>query len=138
MKETNLKLNKEQEEKLLTYVKDRLKQLQVDNSERHKADKLSWDIYENSREDRLQPDTIYSHSNLPVPLTSLVVDHFLARAEDEITPPLISSSKRKGRPIYNRLRISTATFNGSLRSRGPCESAWKKPTCMFSCNEPAY
>ena len=85
MKETNLKLDQAQEEKLLRYVKDRIDQLKADNLERHEADRLSWNVYENDRRDRRQPDTIYDHSNLPIPLTSLVVDHFLARAEDEIT-----------------------------------------------------
>ena len=85
MKETNLKLSREQEDKLLKYVKERVEQLQTDNQQRHDADRLSWSVYENDRRDRQQPDTIYDHSNLPIPLTSLVVDHFLARAEDEIT-----------------------------------------------------
>ena len=40
---------------------------------------------ENSRIDRDALDGIFSQSNVSVPLTSLVVDHFLARAEDEIT-----------------------------------------------------
>ena len=85
MKETNLKLSQEQEDKLLQYVKDRVEQLKSDNLDRHESDRLHWNVYENDRRDRMQPDTIYSHSNLPIPLTSLVVDHFLARAEDEIT-----------------------------------------------------
>ena len=85
MKDTNFKLSQEQEDDLLRYVKDRIEQLKADNLERHEADKLSWRVFENDRRDRVHPDTIWAHSNVPIPLTSLVVDHFLARAEDEIT-----------------------------------------------------
>ena len=85
MNDTNLKLDQQQEEDLLKYVKDRIDQLKADNLERHEADKLSWRVFENDRRDRLQPDTVWEQSNTPIPLTSLVVDHFLARAEDEIT-----------------------------------------------------
>ena len=56
-----------------------------DNKERHNRDALSWDVYHNRREDREVVDTIWDKSNCPVPLTSLVVDHFVSRSEDEIT-----------------------------------------------------
>ena len=85
MKTSNLKLDEKQENDLVDYLMDRLEQLKVDNKERIEADKLCWDIYNNDRSDRYAQDTIWAHSNLSVPLTSLVVDHFLARAEDEIT-----------------------------------------------------
>ena len=85
MKNTNLILNKEQEEKLVQYALDRVEALKEDNAIRIKSDKLSWKTYENDRFDRDSLDGIYSQSNVSVPLTSLVVDHFLARAEDEIT-----------------------------------------------------
>jgi len=85
VKNTNLILNKEQEEKLVQYALDRVEALKEDNAIRIKSDKLSWKTYENDRFDRDSLDGIYSQSNVSVPLTSLVVDHFLARAEDEIT-----------------------------------------------------
>ena len=85
MKETNLKLSKEQEEKLVEYALERYRQLKEDNRERIEADKTSWNTYHNDRTDRVGYDSIFSHSNLSVPMTSLVVDHFMARAEDEIT-----------------------------------------------------
>ena len=85
MKNTNLVLNEEQEEQLVEYALDRVESLKADNSLRIGSDKLSWKTYENDRFDRDSLDGIYSQSNVSVPLTSLVVDHFLARAEDEIT-----------------------------------------------------
>lgn len=85
MIESNLKLTEKQEEDLIEYAFNRVESLQQDNRERIESDRLSWRIYENDRVDRVGYDTIYQHSNVPVPMTTLVVDHFLARAEDEIT-----------------------------------------------------
>ena len=83
--ETNLKISEEQEKKLLKYLLDRVKQLKEDNRERIEHDKVSWKMYHNDRSDRVGYDSIFGHSNLSIPMTSLVVDHFMARAEDEIT-----------------------------------------------------
>lgn len=83
--ETNLKISEEQEKKLLKYLLDRVEQLKEDNRERIEHDKVSWKTYHNDRSDRVGYDSIFTHSNLSVPMTSLVVDHFMARAEDEIT-----------------------------------------------------
>ena len=83
--ETNLKITEEAEEKLLKYLLKRVEQLNEDNRERIEHDKVSWKTYHNERTDRVGYDSIFSQSNLSVPMTSLVVDHFMARAEDEIT-----------------------------------------------------
>ena len=85
MKNSNLILDEKQENDLVDYVMDRYEQLKVDNKERIDSDRLSWDTYQNDRSDRFQHDTIWANSNVSLPLTSLIVDHFLARAEDEIT-----------------------------------------------------
>jgi len=85
MKSTNLKLDQKQEEDLLEYACKRLEELKTDNKERIEVDRGGWNVYNNDRDDRSGADTVFSHSNVPIPLTSLVVDHFLARAEDEIT-----------------------------------------------------
>ena len=85
MKQTNLRLSYEQEKKLVKYALERVEQLKEDNRERIENDKVSWKSYHNDRTDRVGYDGIFSHSNLSVPMTSLVVDHFMARAEDEIT-----------------------------------------------------
>ena len=89
MKSTSLVLSAEQEEDLVDYAIKRIASLEEDNKERIDADELSWDTYENEREDR--EVGIFSHSNTPVPLTSLVVDHFVSRAEEDLTgaPPLL-------------------------------------------------
>ena len=83
--ETNLKISEEQEKKLLKYLLDRVEQLKEDNRERVENDKISWRMYHNDRSDRVGYDSIFGQSNLAIPMTSLVVDHFMARAEDEIT-----------------------------------------------------
>lgn len=83
--ETNLKITEEAEEKLLKYLLKRVDQLKEDNRERIDHDKVSWKTYHNERTDRVGYDSIFNQSNLSVPMTSLVVDHFMARAEDEIT-----------------------------------------------------
>jgi len=85
MKQSNLQLNEEQEKKLFKYLTDRVDQLLEDNKDRIESDRISWKTYNNYRDDRISHDTIFDKSNLSVPLTSLVVDHFMARAEDEIT-----------------------------------------------------
>ena len=85
MKQTNLRLSYEQEKKLVKYALERVEQLKEDNRERIENDKVSWKAYHNDRTDRVGYDGIFNQSNLSVPMTSLVVDHFMARAEDEIT-----------------------------------------------------
>lgn len=85
MKSTNFILSEEQENDLVQYACDRIEQLKVDNKERMDTDKGAWNVYNNERQDREHGDSIYGRSNMPIPLTSLVVDHFLARAEDELT-----------------------------------------------------
>jgi len=85
MKSTNFKLNEEQEDKLVQYACDRIEQLKTDNKERIEVDRGAWNVYNNERADRDSHDSVFNHSNVPIPLTSLVVDHFLARAEDELT-----------------------------------------------------
>lgn len=76
MKSTNFILNEEQEKELVEYACDRIEQLKVDNKERIDVDKGAWNVYNNERQDRSHNDSIYDRSNVPIPLTSLVVDHF--------------------------------------------------------------
>ena len=81
---TNLRLNEEQEEKLLRHLIDTRKSLQDDNSSRIERDKRSWDIYENQLDHRLADAPIFEYSNDQLPLILMLVDQFTARAEDEI------------------------------------------------------
>ena len=85
MNTTSFVLSEKQESELLEYVEKRLATLEDDNRERILADEYSWNAYHNERHDREQPDTIFEKSNVSVPLTTLVVDHFVSRAEDDIT-----------------------------------------------------
>jgi len=82
---SNLRLTEQQENKLMEYVEKRFASLQTLNKERIDNDRLSWRVYNNDRIDREVPDTIFEKSNLPVPLTSLIVDHFVARTDDAVT-----------------------------------------------------
>ena len=85
MNTSSLVLTEKQEANLLEYVEKRLASLEDDNRERIMADEYSWNAYHNERSDREQPDSIFEKSNVSVPLTTLVVDHFVSRAEDDIT-----------------------------------------------------
>ncbi len=80
----HLRLDQEQEAKFIAYLGTRLLELDSDNKERIAADKKSDLAYENSRKDRAKAGTVFAESNMPVPLTSYVVDHFSSRTEDEV------------------------------------------------------
>ena len=77
----HLVLTEDQETELERYLKHRLPAL---NEERIKADKQGDEDYRNSKDRRALPDTVWQQSNMSVPLTSWVVDHFSARTEDEV------------------------------------------------------
>jgi len=85
MRTPNLKLTAEQITELGAYAKQRYEALCEDNAERIKADKKSYQRYERKRKDREKPDTIFEHSNFSLPLTTMIVDSFVARADDAIT-----------------------------------------------------
>ena len=85
MRKNNLRLTEDQENTLKEYLINRYDSLKAINQERIDADNKSWRVYLNEREDRDDPDTIYGQANLPIPLTSLVVDHFVSRVEDDLT-----------------------------------------------------
>lgn len=80
----HLRLTEEQESKLVEFLKRRLKELDQDNRDRIKADETSDLDYRNSKEYRAKVGTVFAESNMPVPLTSYVVDHFAARTEEEL------------------------------------------------------
>jgi hypothetical protein len=80
----NLRLKQAHETKLVAYLSARLPGLDQDNRERIDADRKSDLAYENSREARAKEGGVFAQSNMPVPLTSTVVDHFGARTEEEV------------------------------------------------------
>lgn len=83
-RKSSLRLTPEQESALNQYIQLRIAELESTNQGRIDADRASRLRYENDRRDRVAPDSIWEHSNTPVPLTSLVVDYFLSRSWDEI------------------------------------------------------
>jgi len=80
----HLRLSQEQETKLVEFLKKRLLELDGDNRDRIRADETSDLDYRNSKEYRAKIGTVFAESNMPVPLTSYVVDHFAARTEEEL------------------------------------------------------
>ena len=80
----NLRLTEEQETKLVEYLKKRLPELAAENRERIDADKQADQDYYNDKGYRAKLGTVFAESNMPVPLTSYVVDHFAARTEEEL------------------------------------------------------
>lgn len=80
----HLRLTQQQETDFVTFLKKLLPQLDQSNKERIDADKESDLAYENDRTARATPGTVFAESNMSVPLTSCVVDHFSAKSEEEI------------------------------------------------------
>lgn len=80
----HLRLNQEQETKLIEFLKRRRQELDQDNKERIDADARSDKQHENDRKERARLGGVWKHSNMPVPLTCCVVDHFSARTEEEV------------------------------------------------------
>lgn len=80
----HLRLTKEQEAKLVTYLDNRLRELKRDNKARIDADKESDLAYDNDKCGRAKLGGIYAHSNLSIPLTSMVVDHFETKSEQDV------------------------------------------------------
>lgn len=107
---SNFILSQEQEQELVTYGLLRAKQLQSDNSDRILNDKRSWEAYENDVKWREgNAESIFRLSNLHLPLTAMVVEHFMSSAEEAVVdePPYFEfdpvgpSDVQKVRP-YNQ------------------------------------
>lgn len=117
MRKTSFVLTETQESELQTFLEQRLVSLEQDNERRILADKKSWDTYENQREDR--QDGIFARSNTPVPLTSMVVDHFVSRAEEDLTgaPPYFRFDAQ-GPSDMDKAEDFDRYFNWKLEKRG--------------------
>ena len=82
---SNLVFSQAQEQETVDYCLQRVRELRGDNDDLSKADLASWKAYENDAKHRSSnTDTIFSLKNLHLPLTALVVEHFMARADEEI------------------------------------------------------
>lgn len=84
MPESNLRFTKAQEQELIGYLDQRIDSLLTTNKDRFDADKKSERAYERDMTERLD-EPIFQRENHNIPLTSLVVDHFATRSEEEIT-----------------------------------------------------
>jgi hypothetical protein len=124
MKSTNLHLSEPQETQLSDYLIQRFSTLKSDNEERIRADKESWDRYLNRYTFRKKAGTIFTKSNFSIPMTSLIVDYFVTRSEDDLlgTSPYLTFNAQGGSDTkkaqdydrYFRWKLET---NGKTRSR---------------------
>lgn len=80
----HLRLTEKQETTFVTYLDRRVLELDSDNRDRIAADKKSDLDYENDKRAREKLGSVWAESNMSIPLTSYVVDHFSARTEEEI------------------------------------------------------
>ncbi|MDP1581504.1 MAG: hypothetical protein Q8M02_14625 [Candidatus Didemnitutus sp.] len=82
---TNLVLTEQQESKLVEYVIQRLQSLRADSEERIAADRDSWLAYENDVKYREgDKDSVFNLSNVQLPLTAMITEYFMARAEEAV------------------------------------------------------
>lgn len=81
---TNFQLTEPQETALVDYALARRDSLKADNQKRIQADKDAQKAYDNSREDRRQVGGIWLRNNLVLPLTSMICESFVSRAEDDL------------------------------------------------------
>lgn len=94
MRTTNAVLTEVQETELKEYLRQRLVSLRLDNCERIESDRKSWLTYENDARLRANDTTsIFSKSNVHLPITSMIVDYFLGRTEDQFP--------EDGEPFFN-------------------------------------
>lgn len=110
-------LTEDQERELVEYALQRAEGLKVDNNERIAADKKGWDWFRNCRKERVAENTVFEQSNLVLPLTSMIVQSFIARAEDEVTG---SSPFFRFRPKGKSDAAKAKQFNGYFEHKfGP-------------------
>ncbi len=81
---TNLQLTEPQETALVDYALARIDSLKADNQKRIQADKDAQKAYDNTREDRRALGGVWLRNNLVLPLTSMIVESFVSRAEDDL------------------------------------------------------
>ena len=108
MPESNLRLSADEETELIQYLTQRISSLERDNDERIQADRKSEKDYENDKSYR--DDPIYKKSNLSIPLTSLVVDHFSSRSEEEITGSAPFFNNRPKGNVSPDIAMATCRF----------------------------
>ncbi len=80
---SNLVLTQQQETDLVQFCIDRVAALRRDNEGRIKADAASWRSYQNDADWRASDlKSVFSKSNLHLPITPMIADYFIPRAEE--------------------------------------------------------
>lgn len=80
---SNLRLNQEQEDRLVQYIAARYESLREDNRERIKIDHEAWNRYFFYVKDRdAAVGKIFPLSNVPLPAFGMCMEHFVSRCED--------------------------------------------------------
>ena len=119
MRTTNAVLTQDEERDLLEYIDQRMVSLRLDNQERINADKASWLAYENDAECRKARGTIFWESNIHLPVTSMVVDYFLGRAEDQLPQEgLLFNFRPIGASDRARAEAYNQYFNWKVDTKG--------------------
>ena len=121
---SNFILTQEQEQELVTYALTRVGQLKTDNEERIREDKRSWEAYENDVKWREgNHDTIFHLSNLHLPLTAMVVEHFMAAEEEAVVdePPYFEFSP-VGPSDVQRVRPYNKYYDWKLNTKAKTHS----------------
>lgn len=87
MRQTSFRPTQEQEQALIDYLLARLPTLERDNQERIDADRDSWEAFNNDQKRRINIEGAFKDAehNLALPLTSMIVESFISKAEDQIT-----------------------------------------------------
>lgn len=107
---TNAVLTEQQETDLRDYLNKRLASLRLDNDERIRADRKSWNAYKNDASERATDKTsIFSLSNIHLPITSMIVDYFLGRTEDGF--PEVSEPFFAFKPVGKQDRVKAEDYN---------------------------
>lgn len=81
---TDFVLTEPQETALVDYCLLRVESLKADNQERIRADRDAQKAYDNTRDDRVAQGGVWIRNNLVLPLTSMICESFVSRAEDDL------------------------------------------------------
>ena len=83
---TNFVLDQIQDQRLAQFLKPKYEALLNDNTERITTDDEAWRRYNLEVAEReARQEEIYSLSNIPVPVYSMIMEHFVSRSEDSTT-----------------------------------------------------
>lgn len=81
---SSLVLSEVQERQLVDYAIERINSLRGDNAERIRADQQAQKAFDNDRRDRQARGGVWVRNNLSLPISSMVTESFVSRAEDDL------------------------------------------------------